>query len=97
MIKSTTTKKIAVSGAPGVGSTYFPLPLVTVLTSIFITAVKTSDSTPLNINVRVNGDVGDQSIIFSGSTVRVLGDVGEISVVEVNGPVDFTVTFVMVE
>jgi len=79
MIKSTTTKKIAVSGAPGVGSTYFPLPLVTVLTSIFITAVKTSDSTPLNINVRVNGDVG------------------EISVVEVNGPVDFTVTFVMVE
>jgi len=95
MIKSTTTNKLSVSVAPGVGITYFPLPVVTLLTSVFITAVKTSDNTPLTINVRVNQD--DQ-FIFSGSTVRVLGDVGEIVSVEVNHPdTAFTVTFVMVE
>ena len=99
MIKSTTTDvKVFTGPTLGVGTTYAPLPVVARLSSVFISAKDhASPPAPLLINVRVNGDKGDQSLIFSGSTVHISGDTDEITSVEVNCPSDFTVTFILVK
>ena len=93
MIKSTTTNTLTFDTAgspPYVANAYMQLPVPLRLSSVLISAT-------IPINVRVNGNQDDQSVIFSGKTVHVSGDVGEITSIEVGGSATFTVTFVLVE